>query len=96
MYFTGILLNSDFIQFATLTKQNHNLNKMKQIITIVLIIVLIIISGCTTEYEECTDDCARVKCGYTGSLKVVYSGKIDGACLNRGQTIREYCYEECK
>jgi len=61
-----------------------------------LFIIVLLISGCS--YENCLDECARIKCGYSDSLRASYSDvyRNDFCRSNLNLTMREYCYEECK
>ncbi len=69
---------------------------MKKIILIGLLVVLIVLSGCNmaSNYSDCYDDCAKVECGYDRVLKATYAK--DQSCGDKGITIREVCYKECK
>lgn len=75
---------------------------MKKIVLIGLIttlLCLLLLNGCgmnSTDYKGCVIDCALVKCGYKGITSPVYGTGLDSPCPGYNQTMREYCYEECK
>ena len=66
---------------------------MKLIIIILLILSMIILVGCNSEYEDCFDDCAHVDCNYKQSIRPTYNSNIK---CNDVETIKEHCYKECK